>query len=69
MNQDIVAALEHCRDAAHRFIEAVDEFVEQGRELTPNELSMIEQHWGPLRTAREEYENALVAAGHDRPNI
>ena len=59
MYNDIVAALEHIRDAARGYIQAVDQFVEQEREVNAGELAQIEQHWERISAARAEYERAV----------
>ena len=69
MNTAINTALEHCRDAAAGFVTAVDMYIEQHREPTAAELATLEQHFTALRTAREQYEQALVDAGLDRPSV
>lgn len=69
MDSAINDALEHCRDAAAQLVTAVDQFIEQHRQPTPDQLSTLEHHFARLRTAREQYEQALADAGLDRPNV
>ena len=69
MSTEITSALQQCRDAARDFADAIDRHTAGRGAVDPDSLSQVEQRWGLLSSARQAYEQALVAAGNDRPNI